>query len=179
MFLLRLAWAVVHALFAKKADLVAENLALRQQLIVFRRKVGRPRLGRRDRIFWLCSPVLGTDGGTPRSSSSPRPWSAGTGRASSTTGPGEADARAVDQRLIPRSVVCTIATRSERRSHPAVGYLLLRDRCVWAKASRHSSSVPLTRYDTQPSAQRSARMKFVVRTRPTGQDLVSGMDSVQ
>jgi hypothetical protein len=26
MFLLRLIWAVVHALFAKKADLVAENL---------------------------------------------------------------------------------------------------------------------------------------------------------
>ena len=51
MFPLRLVWAVVHALFAKKADLVAENLALRQQLIVFRRKVGRPRLRRRDRIF--------------------------------------------------------------------------------------------------------------------------------
>ena len=42
MFPLRLVWAVVHALFAKKAGLVAENLALRQQLIVFRRKVGRP-----------------------------------------------------------------------------------------------------------------------------------------
>ncbi len=28
MFLLRLIWAVVHALFAKRADLVAENLAL-------------------------------------------------------------------------------------------------------------------------------------------------------
>ena len=33
MFLLRLAWVVVRALFAKKANLVAENLALRQQLI--------------------------------------------------------------------------------------------------------------------------------------------------
>jgi transposase InsO family protein len=53
MFHLRLVWAVVHALFAKRADLVAENLALRQQLIVFRRKVGRPRLRRRDRVFWL------------------------------------------------------------------------------------------------------------------------------
>lgn len=53
MFLLRLLWAVVHALFAKKADLVAENLALRQQLIVFRRKVAGPQLRRRDRIFWL------------------------------------------------------------------------------------------------------------------------------
>ncbi len=28
MFLLRLIWAVVHALFAKRADLVAENLLL-------------------------------------------------------------------------------------------------------------------------------------------------------
>ena len=46
MFLLRLVWAVVNALFAKKADLVAENLALRQQLNVLRRKVGRPRLRR-------------------------------------------------------------------------------------------------------------------------------------
>jgi hypothetical protein len=53
MFLLRLVWAVVRALFARNADLVAENLALRQQLIVFRRKVGRPKLRRRDRIFWL------------------------------------------------------------------------------------------------------------------------------
>ncbi len=41
MFLLRLIWAVVHALFAKRADLVAENLALRQQLIVLHRKTKR------------------------------------------------------------------------------------------------------------------------------------------
>ena len=32
MFLLRLIWADVRALFAKRADLVVENLALRQQL---------------------------------------------------------------------------------------------------------------------------------------------------
>jgi hypothetical protein len=42
MFLPRLVWTVVRALFAKRADLVAENLALRQQLSVLRRKVGRP-----------------------------------------------------------------------------------------------------------------------------------------
>jgi hypothetical protein len=30
MFLPRLVWVVVHVLFAKQADLVAENLALRQ-----------------------------------------------------------------------------------------------------------------------------------------------------
>jgi hypothetical protein len=53
MFLLRLIWAVVQALFAKRADLVAENLALRQQLIVLHRKTRRPRLKTKDRIFWL------------------------------------------------------------------------------------------------------------------------------
>ena len=34
MFPLRLIWAVVQALFANRANLVAENVALRQQLIV-------------------------------------------------------------------------------------------------------------------------------------------------
>ena len=52
MFLPRLIWAFVHALFAKKADLVAENLALRQQLIVLHRKTRRPRLKTQDRVFW-------------------------------------------------------------------------------------------------------------------------------
>ena len=50
MFLLRLIWAVVRALFANRTDLVAENLALRRQLAsartntpfvgLVRRKVG-------------------------------------------------------------------------------------------------------------------------------------------
>ena len=53
MLLLRIIWAAVRALFSKKADLVAENLALRQQLIVLRRRTGRPRLRKSDRIFWL------------------------------------------------------------------------------------------------------------------------------
>ena len=53
MLLLRVIWAVVRALFSKKADLVAENLALRQQLIVLGRKTKRPRLLQRDRVFWL------------------------------------------------------------------------------------------------------------------------------
>jgi len=53
MFLLRLVWVFVHALFAERADLVAENLALRQQLIVLHRKTTRPRLKTKDRVFWL------------------------------------------------------------------------------------------------------------------------------
>ena len=39
MFLLRLIWAFVHSLFARRADLVVENLALRQQLIVLHRRI--------------------------------------------------------------------------------------------------------------------------------------------
>jgi hypothetical protein len=53
MLFLRVIWAVVRALFSKKIDLIAENLALRQQLIVLRRRTGRPRLRKSDRIFWL------------------------------------------------------------------------------------------------------------------------------
>jgi len=53
MFLLRLIRAVIRALFANRADLVAENLALRQQLNVLRRNVRRPRLRLEDRVFWL------------------------------------------------------------------------------------------------------------------------------
>jgi transposase InsO family protein len=53
MLLFRVIWAVVRALVSKKADLVAENLALRHQLIVLGRKTKRPRLLQRDRVFWL------------------------------------------------------------------------------------------------------------------------------
>ncbi len=53
MLLLRVLWTVVRTLSSQKANLVAENLALRQQLIVLRRRTGRPRLRKSDRIFWL------------------------------------------------------------------------------------------------------------------------------
>jgi transposase InsO family protein len=53
MLRLRVIWAVVRALFSKKADLVAGNLALRQQLVVLRRRTKRPRLLQGDRVSWL------------------------------------------------------------------------------------------------------------------------------
>ncbi len=40
------------ALFRRQAELAAENLALRQQLAVLEHKSKRPRLRKRDRIFW-------------------------------------------------------------------------------------------------------------------------------
>ncbi len=36
-----------------RAQLVLENIALRQQLAVYKRSVGRPNINDRDRIFWL------------------------------------------------------------------------------------------------------------------------------
>lgn len=50
-------FAFLRALCARRVSLAAENLALKQQLVVLRRSVKRPTLRRGDRIFWvwLCS----------------------------------------------------------------------------------------------------------------------------
>ena len=45
-------WAFVRALLASSAAVTLENVALRHQLAVLQRSVGRPRLHRRDRLFW-------------------------------------------------------------------------------------------------------------------------------
>ena len=42
------------AIFACRADLILENLALRQQVAVLQRKHPRPRLRASDRVFWLA-----------------------------------------------------------------------------------------------------------------------------
>ncbi len=51
--MLHLVRCLVTILFASRAKLAAENLALRQQLGVLGRSVKRPRLRKRDRIFWV------------------------------------------------------------------------------------------------------------------------------
>jgi len=43
---------LIRSLIVPRTWLVAENLALRQQLAVLNRKIYRPRLHRRDRFFW-------------------------------------------------------------------------------------------------------------------------------
>jgi len=52
MGILRMILAFLRAFFAGRATLAAENLALRQQLIVLQRSVKRPKVGKSDRIFW-------------------------------------------------------------------------------------------------------------------------------
>src|SRR6266851_2363319 len=44
----------LRAVFLSQADLVLENLALRQQLAVFARKGQRPRIVAADRLVWLA-----------------------------------------------------------------------------------------------------------------------------
>ena len=52
--LMQMMLAIVQALFANKAALAMENLALRQQLAVYKRKRPRPRLSDLDRLFWTA-----------------------------------------------------------------------------------------------------------------------------
>src|SRR4029453_10008962 len=46
-------WTFVRALLFGAAPIATENLALRHQLLVLQRSVGRPRLARGDRVFWV------------------------------------------------------------------------------------------------------------------------------
>ena len=46
-------WVFLRGLLAGPAVLAAENLALRQQINVLQRSVKRPKLRKRDRIFWV------------------------------------------------------------------------------------------------------------------------------
>jgi hypothetical protein len=51
--MLTLGLAALRALLISRLSLVAENLALRQQVAVLHRRCPRPRLRVRDRAFWV------------------------------------------------------------------------------------------------------------------------------
>lgn len=50
---MQMIFIALRSLFRSQAELAAENLALRQQLAVLQRQSKRPRLRKRDRIFWV------------------------------------------------------------------------------------------------------------------------------
>jgi len=43
----------LHNLFRSRHDLLLENLALRQQILVLERQIKRPEFRDRDRAFWI------------------------------------------------------------------------------------------------------------------------------
>jgi putative transposase len=53
MFIFQASLLLVRNLLVSRATLTAENLALRQQLAVYQRRVKRPQLRGRDRFFWV------------------------------------------------------------------------------------------------------------------------------
>jgi len=52
-FLARLIFEFLRLIFRSKLDVVLENLALRQQLVVQQRSIKRPKINNIDRIFWI------------------------------------------------------------------------------------------------------------------------------
>ena len=54
MFVLTAFYQLLRSLLVPRLILVAENLALRQQLLVLHRATKRPRLRHRDRLFWIA-----------------------------------------------------------------------------------------------------------------------------
>jgi hypothetical protein len=53
--LIRLCLGTVARLFCARRSLLLENLALRQQLGVFKRRHPRPRLNMLDKLFWMTA----------------------------------------------------------------------------------------------------------------------------
>ena len=53
MGILRAVFFFVRGLLLSRSALAAENLALRQQVAVYKQSVKRPKLRPRDRLFWV------------------------------------------------------------------------------------------------------------------------------
>ena len=56
--LLALVIGLFPRLLSSRRDLLLENLALRQQLMVFKRRAPRPKLGNLDKLFWVVPTVM-------------------------------------------------------------------------------------------------------------------------
>ncbi len=52
MSVLRIVIVLIRGIVADRSELAAEDLALRQQLVILEQRSKRPRLRKRDRVFW-------------------------------------------------------------------------------------------------------------------------------
>ena len=59
--MIRLCLGTIFRLFRCRRALLLENLALRQQLVVFKRRHPRPRLGLFDKMFWVTARRIWSD----------------------------------------------------------------------------------------------------------------------
>src|SRR5262249_28125603 len=108
---------LLPVLFGGHRQLALENLALPQQLAVYKRMMTRPRLRPTDRLVGVALLGSGPAGGSPSSSLPPPPFYAGNGVASASTGPGSLAARtAVVRALTPRSGLSSLAWPPPTRS---------------------------------------------------------------
>jgi hypothetical protein len=73
-------------LLRARRSLLFENLVLRQQLAVLKRRHPRPRLDLVDKLFWVASADSGPDGNHPSLRSRRKPWCVGTEAGSVCTG---------------------------------------------------------------------------------------------
>ncbi len=68
-----LCWGALRAALRTRTDLTLENLALRQQLALLRRRSKRPQFGRLDRLLWVwLFLTIGPDGERRSTSFAPR-----------------------------------------------------------------------------------------------------------
>ena len=82
----RLCFGMLVRLFFRRQSLLLENLALRQQLVMLKRRHPRPSLGLLDKLFWVIARGCGQDGNKLSSSSHLKLSSAGTGQVFVCTG---------------------------------------------------------------------------------------------
>ena len=72
-FLVSLSARAIRAVCRRRADLVIENLALRQQVALLKKERPRPPLDDMDRAFWVALANRGPCGRVVLSSSKPTP----------------------------------------------------------------------------------------------------------
>ena len=101
----RIVVVLLRAFLCSRSPLAAENLALRQQLVVLQRTGQRPKLRRRDRILWMWLSRLWRGWRSALLIVQPRPLSDGIARAFGSTGAGSRKAGPAGRRSTPRSAI--------------------------------------------------------------------------
>src|SRR5262249_19572306 len=95
---------VLPFLFGGHRQLALENLALRQQLAVYKRTMPRPPLRRTDRLFWIGLARVWSGWKQPLVIVTPTPSCGGSGAASASIGPSSPAGRSgVARPSVPRS----------------------------------------------------------------------------